>query len=61
VEPLEPERKKVTFADVADLAISKNNFPDKYKSEETIKKEQEMQIVKSLLKSIFEETLTIKA
>lgn len=55
VEPLEPDRKKVTFADVADVAISKHNFPDKYNSEEAAKKEQEMQVVKSLLRSIFEE------
>jgi hypothetical protein len=44
----------VTFADVADIAISKNNFPERF-NEENAKKEQEMQMVKSLLKSIFEE------
>ncbi len=39
VEPLQHDRRKVTFADVADLAISKNNFPDKYKTEQAQKKE----------------------
>jgi hypothetical protein len=44
----------VTFADVADMAISKHIFPDRF-NEENVKKEQETQMVKSLLKSIFEE------
>jgi len=44
----------VTFADVADMAVSKHNFSDRF-NEENVKKEQETQMVKSLLKSIFEE------
>lgn len=55
MQPLEQDRRKVTFADVADLAISKHNFPEQFNSEEAAKKEQEMQVVKSLLRSIFEE------
>jgi len=31
VEPLEPQRKRVSFAEVADTAIFKNNFPEQYK------------------------------
>lgn len=60
MEPLENDRRKVTFADVADLAISKNNFPDKYKTEEAQKKEEEAQLIKSLIRSIYEEAPKIK-
>lgn len=56
VEPLE-ERKKVTFADVIDKAISQHTHPDQYQhnQEEQLRKEQQDNIVRSLIKSIFEQ------
>lgn len=52
VQPLQ-DHKRVSFADIVDQSLNQNNFPEKAK-EEAIQKQQEQQLVKSLLKSIFQ-------
>ena len=60
VEPLGGQKKRVSFADVADIAIYKSNFPEQYKAEEDnkmiedIKKINDNNIIRSLIKSIYE-------
>lgn len=56
VAPLEiPAGKKVSFADVVDDTLNRNNFPDKYQSEEAQQQRQQQLIIRSLLKSIYED------
>lgn len=54
VEPLRVDKPKVSFGDLVDKVIERTNFPEKAK-EEDLQKERENNLVKTLIKSIFQE------
>lgn len=53
MQPLQDHRR-VTFADIVDQSLQQHNFPEKAK-EEAAQRLEEQNLVKALLKSIFQE------